>query len=334
MDFNTPVGRLVQGSVKLEHQTDMRTKQKKFDADGSAEMAVFFAVAFPKVLPNGQQNTEFGALWAQMVAAAAEAWPQFVKPDGTCTNPKFSWKFQDGDGVDDSGQSVANKPGFAGHYIIKFQTSYPVRCFYEGKFAAHEEIQNPEQVIKRGYWVRVFGEMKSNMADLTKQQVPGIAIYPKLISFVERGDEIVSGPDAQAAFGAAAIGWRPPASANPVGMPTPGQPVMPGQPAMQMPPAGNPTQPVTPGAAVRMPAMPGAGLPAMPGAGLPAMPGAGAPTMPMLPGAPMQQMQPPAPQYALRADLVQQGMTYEALNKTQGWTWETLVAQGYATRIA
>ncbi len=216
MDFNTPVGRLVQGSVAMQAQKDMDTNQPLLNQDGTPVMGTFIALAFPKVLPNGQPNAEFDALWAQLNAVAAAAWPALFPQGagGACVNPRFSWKYQDGDGHDQSGKSVADKPGFKGNHILRFYTSFPMRCFHEGKFGAHEEIQKPEDIIKRGYWVRVFGEAKGNNA--TGQQVPGISLYPKLLSFVERGDEIVSGPDAQAAFGNAAVGWRPPASASPI----------------------------------------------------------------------------------------------------------------------
>lgn len=234
MDFNTPVGRLVQGSVTPSHQKDMETNQLLFNADGSPQMGTFVALAFPKLLPNGQANTEFDQFNATLKAVAAAAWPQLFPQGaaGPCINPRFSWKYQDGDGVDNNGRSVADKPGFKGHHIIKFYTSFPLRCFHEGKFGPHEELQKPEEVVKRGYWVRLFGEAKSNNA--TGNQVPGISLYPKLLSFVERGEEITGGADAQAAFGTAPVGWRPPATNSPI--PT-------GVPNVPMPAVGIPVVP-------------------------------------------------------------------------------------------
>src|SRR5690606_31125344 len=199
MDFHTPVGRIVQGSVAMHAQKDMDTNQPLKNDDGSPVMGTFIALAFPKVLPNGQRNTEFDQFFATLGGVAAQAWPALfpqgapqlpenIKPGqpGACINPRFSYKYQDGDGVDSSGKSVASKPGFAGHHIVRFYTAYPVRCFHEGQFAAHEASQKPEDIIKRGYWVRIFGEVKSNNA--TGTQVPGISLYPKLLSFVERGE--------------------------------------------------------------------------------------------------------------------------------------------------
>lgn len=287
MSTATPVGRIVQGSVAMQHQTDIDTNQKLFNADGSPQMGLFLALAFPKVLPNGQPNTEFDTFRLHLAQVAAAAWPQFfpqgvqpTMPNFGCINPKFSWKYQDGDGFDSNGRSVAEKAGFKGHHILKFSSMYPIRCFHEGKFAAHEEIQKPEDIIKRGYWVRLIIDPKSNNA--TGNQVPGISLYPSLLSFVERGEEIVSGPDAQTAFGEAAVGWRPPASASPI----PASGSLPPPPPVMAPPA----PPV------------------------------------MAPPAP-----PAGPQYTLSAALVAQGLTIEGM-LAQGWTHETLVQHGHATK--
>ena len=216
MDIFTPVGRIVQGSVAMQQQRDMDTNQPLLDAQGNPVMGVFIALAFPKVLPNGQPNTEFDNFYAQLKQVAAAAWPQLFPQGaaGPCVNPRFSWKYQDGDGFNSSGTSVAAKPGFAGNHIIRFFTSYPVRCHHEGKWAAHEEIQKPEEIIKRGYWVQLLIEVKSNNA--TGTQVPGISLYPKVVVFIERGEEISSGINVEAAMSTRTTGWRPPASASPI----------------------------------------------------------------------------------------------------------------------
>lgn len=367
-DINTPVGRLVQGALKMQQRKDMRTKQALFNKDGTPNMGTFFSVAYPKVLPNGQQNTEFATFYQQLAQVAAAAWPQFFPQGatGACTNPKFSWKIQDGDGVDSNGQSVADKPGFKGHWIVKFDTDYPLRCFHEGKFAPHEEIQNAAEVIKRGYWIRVFGEAKSNNADLSAQQVPGISIYPKLVSFVERGEEIVSGPDAQAAFGGGVTGWRPPVTNSaiplpgaPAGLPVPGVaaglPVpgtaggipLPGQPA-PLPTPVTPNYVVRPDLAAQghtMQTLAAHGTPEQllaagyitiapaPAApvGLPTLPTPGAlPTV----GIPLPSAAAPVagPRFELIPALKQQGVTMEGLI-AQGWTAEALVQAGHAVKI-
>lgn len=294
MDFNTPVGRIVQGSVAIQQQKDVDTNQPMVDQQGNPIMGTFLALAFPKVLPNGQPNTEFDAFLNQLRQVAAAAWPALFPQGaaGACVNPRFSWKYQDGDGVDSSGRSVAEKAGFRGNHIVRFYTSFPLRCFHEGKFAAHEEIQKAEDIIKRGYWVRLFGEAKSNNA--TGTQVPGISLYPKLLSFVERGEEIVSGPDAEAAFGNAAVGWRPPASASPI--PTTGGVPNVAPPAVSIPAVAAPA----PQPAVSIPVP-------QPAVSIPVPQPAGPVVNPTLAG---------------------QGITWPML-QTQGWTEEAARAAGH-----
>lgn len=303
----------------------------------------------------GGGNPEWDAFHKLLKETAATAWPAFFPQGatGACTNPKFSWKIQDGDGHDHMGVSVATKPGFAGHWIIKFDTNFPIAVYNEGHFAPHEELQQPEKIVKRGYWVRVFGELKSNMA--TGTQVPGIVLYPKLVSFLggRPQDEIVSGPDAQQALGGAGAysGWRPDGIST-----VPGAPGLPALGGLPVPPAsiaapvapqyqvradlaaqghtlatlaahGTPEQLVAAGYLTVLTPAP-APLPAPGGLPLPM------PSLPA-PGAPLGGIGLPplaGPQYALIPGLVAQGVTIDAL-KAKGWTEEALVQAGHATRI-
>lgn len=246
-EFKTPAGRLVQGMLTMQQRKDITTKQPvwKDAAKTIPDMGTFFSLAFPKMI-NGAANPEFGAFYALLVNEAATSWPALFPQGagGACTDRRFSWKLQDGDGSDFQGQSVAGKPGFAGHWIVKFDTNFPIKVYNEGHFAPHEELQQPEKIVKRGYWVRVMGEVKSNMA--TGTQVPGIVLYPNLVSFLGGNpkDEIVSGPDAQTALGGqgAYAGWRPDGISTVPGapstaLPNPGGAALPGPGGLPMPPA-------------------------------------------------------------------------------------------------
>ncbi len=239
-EFSSPVGRLVQGSFGLQQETDQTTNQKKVNADGTPKMSVFFALAYPKVI-NGVLNAEWAAFRQLMNNVGAAAWPQFFPQGaaGACTNPKFSWKYQDGDGFDTNGKPVNDKPGFAGHHILKFSTDFVPKCFIEGKFDPAQQLQEPDAVIKRGFWVRIIGQIKSNNADLSKQQVPGIAIYPNLVSFVGQGEEIFGGINAAEAFAAAPLGVVPTGvTGAPLGVPSVAAGVPPvAIPAVVVPPA-------------------------------------------------------------------------------------------------
>ena len=303
-DVFTPVGRIVQGSVAMQQQRDVDSNQPLKDEHGNPVMGTFIALAFPKVLPNGQPNTEFDTFFGQLRQVAAASWPALFPQGaaGQCVNPRFSWKYQDGDGTDQSGKSVAGKPGFAGNHIVRFFTSFPLRCFHEGKFAAHEEIQKPEDIIKRGYWVRLLAECKSNNA--TGTQVPGISLYPKLLSFVERGEEIVSGPNAEETLGKTAAGWRPPASASPIPGPGGATPGLPAAPAVSVPGAPSVAPP-----AVSAPSAPTVAAPS---------PGIPTPSVPT----------PPPAGPTVSPALAAQGITWPML-QAQGWTEETARARGH-----
>lgn len=299
--FISPVGRLVQGSMILHGKQDMKG-QPALDDKGAQIQECFIALAVPKT------DANMAAFYALFDTQARASFPHLFPNGGACTHPKFAWKIQDGDGTNSSGQSVADKPGFAGNWIFKMATRYAPRCFHHGKYDPSQQIQNPDDVIKRGYFIRISGTIDGNgVQPGNSQAVPGLYVSPNLVELVAFGDEIVSGPDAAATFGGSAITSPLPegASATPrVGMtvPTPSglaPPPMPGG-APVAAPAGLPA-PTLPGMA---PAAPG--LPAAP-AGLPAPPAA----------APQFQMQPSA-----------QGATRETLH-AHGWTDEQLLAAGH-----
>ena len=317
--FVTPAGRLVQGGVLMQAQKDMETNKPLMNDDGTPQMGVFMALAFPKLV-NGQANPEFAAFWALLQQEAAQAWPSLFPQgaSGPCINPRFSWKYQDGDGVDQNGKSVAQKPGFAGHHVIKFYSGFAVRCYNEGQFSPHQELQKPDDVIKRGDWVRIVGDVRGNNA--TGNQVPGISLYPSLVSFLGRdpAGRISSGPEAAAAFGGASVGYVPPGvSQTPVGAPAAG-----GVPAVGVPAVAVPGVP-----AVNVPAtgVPTVGAPAtgVPAVGVPAVnvPAVGIPAFNI-------PVPPSAPTYVVAPALAAQGVTLEAL-LAQGWTQEAAAAQGH-----
>jgi hypothetical protein len=327
MELQTPAGRIVQGKIEMQQRKDSLTKQLQWKdaAKTVPDMGMFFSLAFPKTLPDGSTNAEFNAFYMQLVQVAATSWPQFF-PNGAqpvigggCTNPKFSWKYQDGDGVDTNGQSVAGKAGFKGHHIIKFDTNFPVSVYHLNQYRPDQEIgigpnaPKVTDVVKRGFWIVVALEVKSNMADLSKQQVPGISLYPKLITFLggRAEDEIKSGPDAQATFGNLKVGYMPQGLSAipgaPVGTAAPGGLALPGAP----------TPLAAPGLALGAPAAPGLalGAPAAPGLALPTPPALTIPTPPV------------APVYVVAPAYAQQGHTLQSI--TAQMSAEAAAAAGY-----
>ena len=326
-EFITPIVRMVQGSMTLSEKIDMKTNKPVLDENGNKVMEAFFAVAFPKKIPNESgvliDNPHFAAFYGQMYATARAEFPHLFDAAGNCTHPRFSWKLQDGDGKDYNGQSVSGKPGFAGHWIIKFGSRYAPACFRANQYDPSQRLQNPDEVIKRGYFIRVSGNMRGNGVKPTDTtNVPGIFLSGNLVEFVAFGEEITSGPDASKVFGQAPLASLPagasavplgapagspaPGSAAPGGMPLPGSAAPAGGPPLPLPAGGPPL----PGVGAGGPPLPGAGVPA----GLP-LPGAGAPPPP--PAAPVYRMTPQAGAFTREQYLA------------GGWSDEKLIAEGY-----
>jgi len=282
--FTTPIGRIVQGDAfepQTKDQQGNALTVKSGPNAGQPTQRYFIAVAFPKTDP------QFPALYGQLQTIARAAWPQHFNSNGQCTHPKFSWKLADGDGIDDNGKPNNTKEGFAGHWVLKFSSSFPPRCFYQGRYQPQDVIQD-KNAIRKGYFVRVAGTVEGN----GNVQKPGLYVNLNMIELVAQGPEIVSGPDAGAAFGGVPVGALPPGA---TALPT----VPPG--------AGTaPTMPGLPPAAVTAPAMPG-----LPPATLPV-----APNPAFVAGPPVRTMTAKANGYT-RDQLI-----------AGGWTDDKLIAEG------
>jgi len=319
--FVTPVGRLVQGDC-YEAQTKNMQGQPLVTRSGNPTQKFFIAVAFPKNDPG------FAEFYAQMVAQARADFPQFFNAKGECTHPKFAWKIMDGDGIDDNGKPNANKTGFAGHWVVKFSTIFAPQTYAKDKYDPMQML--PPGSIKRGYFVRVAGDMAGN-GDPNK---PGLYLNQKQIELTYLGDEIVSGPDAAVVFGGAPAPAMPAgAIATPIGFAgSPQSPAIPPGVGWSAPmPTPTATVAVAPAPAVMQPARPAAmpSMPASPTSGFavatslpaPAQPAATIPTAPNMGFV----QQAATPQYVMTAAAA--GYTREQLIAS-GWTDQQLVAQG------
>lgn len=335
-EFVSPVGRFVQGSLTLENKIDPQTGKPKLGEDGQPIKENFIALAVRKDDPG------LPAFMQLCIAQAQADFPHLFQ-NGQMVRPDFAWKMVDGDGIGSDGKPLSDKPGFAGCIVFKMGTRYLPKCFHAGKYDPTQMIQNPSEVIKRGFYIRVAGTVRGNgVTPQDKTQKPGLFISPNLVELIAYGQEIVGGPDANKVFGGAGPVTALPAGASttplaPTGavgnappMPTGG---VPGLPAVGSPVVGS-----VPGVA-GVPVAAPAGIPATPGAvaapvGLPAMPGvasaqvaAGMPAMPApLPVAPAA---PAAPVYTMTAAAM--GNTREALI-AQGWTDDTMIANGLMVR--
>lgn len=301
-DFLTPVGRLVQGSV-LEAQTKDNKGQpltvKTGPNKGQPTQRFFMAIAIPKNDPN------WPALHSIIYNEGKTGYPQlFTGPGGACTHPRFAFKIMDGDGVDNDGKPNNTKEGFAGHWVLKFSSSYAPKVYD----TSGNQITDVS-AIKRGYYVRVSGNVAPNIGS----DVPGVYLNHNGVEFVAYGPEITSGPDVASLFRAAGPATLPPGAT--LAPPTAATSALPA-------PGGATPPPLAPVAAVPPPGLlpPGAAAPA------PLAPpplAAPAPVAPPPLAAPAPAAQPTvAPQYA------SQGHTVATIVAHCG-SVEAGIAQGY-----
>lgn len=334
--FTSPQGRLVQGDCwepQTKDQQGAPLTIKTGPNAGQPTQKWIIAVAHrkddPATLP----------YLLQLRDEAKMAWPAyFTAPNNSpplfgCTHPKFAIKIMDGDGIDDNGKSNASKPGMAGCWVVKYQTSAAApKVFNVGHYDPMDQVQD-KRLLPKGSMVRVRVNVESNKND----QRPGMYMNPNMveISRVATGAEIiVSGEDAGAAFGAPPAGapYTPlaPVAAAPVGIiPNPGVDLASFRAAGwtddMMVQHGHATRaaPVAPPLPVTPPPAPPAPTPA-----------AYTPPVPAVPPATPSPSSPPPPPYAGYMGATARvmlpaagGFTYEQMIAT-GWTDAMMIEKG------
>lgn len=285
--FTTPVGRLVQGDAFVAQTTDQQGAPRLVKTGpnaGQPNPQFYIGVAFRK------DDPAWPAFFALLDAQARADFPHlFPTPGAACVNPLFSFKIIDGDGLDTGGKKWSDREGFAGHWVVRFASSFAPKVFNAGQYDPMQQVTDP-RALKRGYYVRVNGSCSGN----GNAQRPGLYLNLNLIEISAIGPEIVSGPNASEAFG----GGSPaplPAGATPLAVAPAPQPVAAPAPA----PAAASPSPVAASPVTASPAPPPA-------------PAAPAPA----PATPVRQMTAAA-----------NGVTYEA-HIAAGWTDDQLVANG------
>ena len=331
--FTTPVMRMVQGSVDepqtKDQQGNLRVVKTGPNA-GQPNPQYFVAGAIAK------NDPAWPAMWAALVNQAVQDFPNYfpqgaapviaaggpqtgpggvlvMATQGVIAHPQFSFKVMDGDGVDSNGKSNASKEGFAGHWVVRFASSYPPRCFHAGRYGAHEQIQE-KNAIKRGYFIRVSGSVEGN----GNAQRPGLYVNLDMVELSAYGAEIVSGPDAADAFGSA-----------PAALPA-GATAAPQTPAAAAPAPVTQAPPVAPTPAAAAPVQPYTGFmgnAAQPAASPSPTP---APSAAVATPSPTNVTPPPPPPAPVAGPVMLPaagGATYEQMIQA-GWTDETLRAHG------
>jgi hypothetical protein len=295
--FTPPcVGRIVRGHPgKLVDKINLDTKQPVRKADGSVVQIVTFGVAYAKA--DFMQH-----IWPWFEAETKKGFPNGIPP-------RMSWKYKDGDtDVDSKQQPLRNRPGYAGCYVVNFQSELPnppplfVRNPQTGAWD-----QLPASGMKCGDYVAMEFNISCHVPN-NVAHTPSLYVNPRAVMLIGQGEEIISmaAVDPNTSFagvanlalppGATAPGGPPPMPTGLPGAPT-GMPAMPGAPQPGYPAPAVPTMPpaATPGAPATYPPhtgfIPGQPAPAAPAAPQPGYPAPAVPTMPPAAPAPVDPMQ-------------------------------------------
>jgi len=214
IEFVSPVGRWIQGSIWTPNTTDKKGAPLVFKTGANAGQPredYYFGIAIAK------DNPDLGAFYALLTQAAQSSFP-----GGQFNLPTFRWKFLDGDtALTGTGQPYNQREGFAGHFVFQFGSSFKPTVYAQD---AASVMIDPASV-KRGYFVRVIGNVAGNgdPAD------PGLYLNHNFVQFMGFGPEIHFGPDGAALLAAAPVAHMPVGmSAAPIAGAIPAAPVIPG----------------------------------------------------------------------------------------------------------
>ena len=347
VNITSPVGRIVMGSLYDPSTTDAEGKPlvvKTGPNAGQPRVNYFFALAIPKQGEPHWAHTPWGQkIWS----VGNQAFPTAAQ------SPAFAWKIEDGDSQipNKRGRKPCDNEGWPGHWILKFSGGFAPKI-YQQEGAGYVQIMQKD-FVKPGFFVEVAFGVEGNGS----QSQPGVYLNHSMVCFRAYGQEIVFGPDVNAAgFGQsplpAGASMTPPAGAIPMpqapaavpsvpGVPVPGQALgyAPAPAAMPAPTAyAPPAVPGAPGVANGLPQVPGVAPLPLPPAGsvpMPSAPVPGAPApIPVTPNPGFVQVPPPAPVLMAppaapvrQMTPAAQGIPYESY-VAQGWTDAQLVQNG------
>ena len=194
-DILTTVGRLVSGHPMVMHAANDNKGVQKTFKDGSLMFTQSVGIAFAKGAETHWNQTQ----WGMAIYAAAQA----AFPQGQHGAPTFAWKITDGDSAvpNKKGNKPCDREGYPGHWVLFATSCFPTPTYHAGRYAAHEVIQNKDE-IKAGDYVRLSFNVSGNGST----DSPGMYINPVMLELTRAGIQIISAnaPDASAAFGGSA----------------------------------------------------------------------------------------------------------------------------------
>lgn len=324
LQFTTPAGRLVQGSLYRANDKDAEGRPliiKNGPKTGQGRVEYYVALAIPKEKDAAGQIKHWATSdWGSKIWQAGH---QFMSNAGQL-GTNFAWKVRDGDSTQPNkkGKIPAMQEGFPGHWVLSCASGFPPNCYSligvppGGKPLVFDQ----QDAINLGDWVQVSGNVDGNGA----QNQPGVFVNMNMVCLIGYGVRIVVGPDVDSAgfgniplpAGASTVppaGFTPPTPAIP-GAPGHGVPPMPAPPGASMPTPTMPAPPTTVPSSIAPPTVvPNPAMIQVPGTQ--PIPVPGSIPMPPAPG-PQRYMTPKA-----------QGATYEQM-VGQGWTDALLQQHG------
>lgn len=285
INFTTPPGRLVAGSLYVPNTTDAEGRPlvvKNGPNTGQPRVEYFIALAIAK----GAERHWAETPWGQKIWMAGH---QFLAHAGQLGD-QFAWKVKDGDSQVPSKGKDKKRPcdreGYPGHWVLHMSGGYqPEAHTLIGTDGRNPVALTQPDAINPGDYVQVNLDVVGNGAS----QQPGVYLNPGMVCLLGYGKRIRtgSGPTAEGAgFGGVALPAG--AMATPPGgfNPAPQTPALPGPPGYPPAPGAAPAMsPPIPGPAYSAAGAPPVGYP-IPGPqyappGLPQQPPpyAGAPAM-------------------------------------------------------
>lgn len=244
IDFITPVGRWVQGSLTTPNTTTVTgeplTVKKPGANFGQPREEFWVKIAILKTDPG------WPAFYALAVQAAREKHSHLVAENGACSDPNYSWKITDGDSTipNRSGVRPCDREGFPGCWIVKLSTGLGAPRLYSRLPDPNGPVREVlASQAKTGDYIRVIGSVANNHPS----QTPGIFINLGDVELIAYGEAIATRPDGAAMFGAAPAATVPTGGSLVPTAPVAAAPALaPAAPAPVSAPALAPAAPVQP----------------------------------------------------------------------------------------
>lgn len=206
INFLTPVGRLISGSVTEVRTEDSEGRPLVFKSGpnvGQPRGEYSIGIAIPKT----QQDWKLEQWAGPLLQAAQRDFPHLFTAPGQLANPQQAFAFKVTDGDSQVPNTRGNKPcdmeGAKGNWVVWMNNGFAPKLYKWDPQSNRAVALAPGEEIKRGYYVEAFG---STLGNNQQGNQSGIYINLSMVCLRAYGDEIVSGPSVeQAGFGGGAL---------------------------------------------------------------------------------------------------------------------------------